>query len=212
MGIAERKEREKEQRRKDIVDAAEKVFFSKGYEIATVDEIAEVAELSKGTIYVYFKSKEDLLYEVFNRGMDILTEMLQECLQGKGNGYEKLIYMGLTFIRFSKEYVNYFNLFSVCHGGILPDLSIDEDEFKRQIMEDSPLPLVTKCVELGINDGSLRDDIPVNKLASTLWSQMLGIIVIANSKADIIQYYDVSVEDIFLTHLEVVSNGSKKKT
>ena len=59
MGIAERKEREKLQRRKDIIDAAEKVFFYRGFESATMDEIAEKVELSKGTLYLYFKSKEE---------------------------------------------------------------------------------------------------------------------------------------------------------
>lgn len=209
MGIPERKEREKEHRRQEIIDAAEKIFFEKGYEIATVDEIADMAELSKGTIYLYFKGKEDLLYEVFSRGMDILTVMLQKCNEKAITGYEKLLEMGFTFIRFSKEYENYFNLFPYCHGGLHHDLSIDEAEYKKQIMEDSPLPVVTKCVELGIKDGSVRDDIPVNQLASTLWAQMLGIIVIANQKADIINYYDVSVEEIFKTHLEIVSNGCK---
>ncbi|MDL1893205.1 helix-turn-helix transcriptional regulator, partial [Sphingobacteriales bacterium CHB3] len=52
MGIIERKEREKEQRREEIVTAAEKIFFEKGLAIATMDEIAEAAELSKGTLYL----------------------------------------------------------------------------------------------------------------------------------------------------------------
>ena len=60
MGIAERKEREKEHRRNTILDAAEEVFFSKGINLATMDEVAERAELSKGTLYLYFKNKEEL--------------------------------------------------------------------------------------------------------------------------------------------------------
>ncbi|MEO8168159.1 MAG: helix-turn-helix domain-containing protein, partial [bacterium] len=60
MGIIERKEREKEHRREDIIAAAQKIFFEKGLPSATMDEIAEAAELSKGTLYLYYKSKEDL--------------------------------------------------------------------------------------------------------------------------------------------------------
>ena len=60
MGIAERREREKDQRRNTILDAAEKVFFSQGINLATMDGVAEEAELSKGTLYLYFKSKEEL--------------------------------------------------------------------------------------------------------------------------------------------------------
>ena len=58
MGITERKEREKLQRREDILNAAERVFFSKGHKNSTMDDVAEEAELSKGTLYLYFKSKE----------------------------------------------------------------------------------------------------------------------------------------------------------
>ena len=57
MGIHERKEREKEHRRDEILNAAQKVFFEKGLQSATMDEIAEAAELSKGTLYLYYGSK-----------------------------------------------------------------------------------------------------------------------------------------------------------
>jgi AcrR family transcriptional regulator len=43
MGTAERREREKQQRKNDILDAAEKVFFQKGLNVATMDEVAEEA-------------------------------------------------------------------------------------------------------------------------------------------------------------------------
>ena len=60
MGIHERKQREKEQRREDIIAAARKVFSAKGFNSATMEEISSVAELSPGTLYLYFKNKEEL--------------------------------------------------------------------------------------------------------------------------------------------------------
>src|SRR6056297_2970000 len=60
MGIHERKKREKQKRRKDIINAARKVFSIKGFNSATMEEIASEAELSPGTIYLYFKNKEEL--------------------------------------------------------------------------------------------------------------------------------------------------------
>lgn len=75
MGIAERKEREKQQRREEIIQAAEKVFFSKGFEKSTMDDIAERAELSKGTLYLYFKSKEDLHMAVARKAIGLLNSI-----------------------------------------------------------------------------------------------------------------------------------------
>ena len=60
MGVRERKEREKEMRRKSILGAAKKVFLAKGFQGTTIEEIANEAELSPGTIYQYFKGKDEL--------------------------------------------------------------------------------------------------------------------------------------------------------
>jgi len=58
MGTAERKEREKIRRRNDIIGAAERVFFSKSRALATMDDVAEEAELSKGNEPSPFSSKQ----------------------------------------------------------------------------------------------------------------------------------------------------------
>jgi AcrR family transcriptional regulator len=58
--IRERKSREKDQRIQSILEAAKKVFFSKGYLKTTMDEIAFEAQISKPTIYQYFNAKEEL--------------------------------------------------------------------------------------------------------------------------------------------------------
>ena len=60
QAIRERKSREKDQRIQSILEAAEKVFFSKGYLKTTMDEIAFEAQISKPTIYQYFNTKEEL--------------------------------------------------------------------------------------------------------------------------------------------------------
>ncbi|MBE9545455.1 MAG: helix-turn-helix transcriptional regulator, partial [Proteobacteria bacterium] len=62
--IRRRKMRERNLRFESILDAAKKVFFSKGYSKATMDEIALAAEISKPTIYQYFKSKDDLFFSL----------------------------------------------------------------------------------------------------------------------------------------------------
>jgi AcrR family transcriptional regulator len=60
MGIQERKERERERRRQQIMVAAKNVFFKKGLIRSTMEDIAREAELSAGTLYLYFKNKDEL--------------------------------------------------------------------------------------------------------------------------------------------------------
>jgi AcrR family transcriptional regulator len=73
MGIQERKEREKEVRRQQILVAAKKVITHKGFAKATVEEIAKEAEISPGTIYLYFKNKEELFSALALRALDFLN-------------------------------------------------------------------------------------------------------------------------------------------
>jgi AcrR family transcriptional regulator len=60
MGIKERKERDKERRQQQIMVAAKRVFTDKGLSRTTMEDIAKEAELSPGTLYLYFKNKDDL--------------------------------------------------------------------------------------------------------------------------------------------------------
>ena len=58
MGIQERKQRERERRRQQIIVAAKRVFSEKGFSKSTMEDIAREAELSPGTLYLYFKNKD----------------------------------------------------------------------------------------------------------------------------------------------------------
>ena len=73
MGIHERKIRERERRRQQILVAARKVISHKGMGDATIEEIAEEAEMSSGTIYYYFRSKEELFNSLSLRVLQYLN-------------------------------------------------------------------------------------------------------------------------------------------
>lgn len=207
MGIAERKEREKEQRRNDIIDAAEKIFFTKGVDHSTMDDVAEEAELSKGTLYLYFKSKEDIQFAIFLRGAGILLDMMKEHLSDQKSGYENLLEMAEISIEYSKRYRDYFQFFLFFQSADLETLNIEQAQIEKTIIEQSPLALVIDCVKKGIEDGSLRPDIPLDVFAATLWSQLLGVLIVVNYKSNVYRMLGVDVNDIIKTHLELVSRG-----
>lgn len=76
MGVEERRFQEREQRKQTIVDTALRVFAEKGIKDATIDDIAEAAELGKGTIYYYFPSKEAILEGAIEATVDMHFEGL----------------------------------------------------------------------------------------------------------------------------------------
>jgi AcrR family transcriptional regulator len=89
-----RKERERLNRKKEIMDAAAKLFSEKGFSHTTLEEIAAKAEFGTGTIYNYFQSKEDILKSILDFLFDESNELVEICAQKTGD-----------FISFFKMYV-----------------------------------------------------------------------------------------------------------
>ena len=184
MGIAERKEREKEQRKNDIIDAAERMFFSKGIAATTMDDIAEEAELSKGTIYLYFKSKEDLYLAIHYRGLHILKTMFEETVQQCKTGLEKVYSIGMAYYRFYKEHTDYFNALLYYESRELNLNDIDSMAFQCDHKGVDALNVLIEAIKIGINDGSIRPDIDPAKTAAILWGQTSGLIQLVHLRGD----------------------------
>lgn len=211
MGILERKEREKEQRKSDLINAAEDVFFHKGFFHATMDEIAERAEYSKGTLYTYFKSKEDLYFEIFLRGMEILKSEMRKVIRPIVSGLDNLLAIGKVFISFSNKQVNYRDAFITFESSAFRHEHIDEEKYEAFFTDETPLTIVSNLVVKGIEDGSLRSDIEPALLSATLWSQIMGVVAVVKQKGDIYQQLNISVDDILETHFKICVHGAAKK-
>ena len=110
MSLAKWKEREREQRQNDIIDAARKLFADKDFDEVSMNEIAGEVGLGKSTLYLYFKNKESLYFAVVLRGTRIWAEMVKKEVEKGNTGLEKLILYGNANRRFSNEYPDYFRL------------------------------------------------------------------------------------------------------
>jgi AcrR family transcriptional regulator len=182
MGIAERKLREKERRWNDIVDAAERIFFSQGMENATMDDVAEEAELSKGTLYIYFKSKEDLYLAITKRGLDILTKMFEKASSKATIGLEKIYTIGQAYRDFSKKHTDYFQAMAYFDLRV-KEISDESPNAKASIDQgEKVLTICAEAIRCGIEDGSIRADIDPEKAAIVLWGQTNGILQLILNK------------------------------
>lgn len=187
MGIRERKEREKEQRRLDILDAAERIFFSKGWKVATMDEVAEEAELSKGTLYLYYKNKDELFLAISYRGIKMMVDQFREAVKNAGNGLEQVFAIGRAYNQFAIEYPNYYNMIAQFELNELEFFKNDDSNplaVKCSQMGNQALAVVIRSLQEGIADGSVRDDIDPVRTAAILWGQATGIIQLAAMKGE----------------------------
>ena len=209
MGISERKEREKEQRRKDIIDAAEKIFFKKGLNNSTMDEVAKEAELSKGTLYLYFKSKEEIHYAIKIRAFNILNKMFRESISEKKNGFENCMEIGKAYVDFVNKHSNYYKAIIHFESN---DCRVCQfrDKFENLFKEENPLIFFVQIINQGIKDNTIRDDIPANALAQTLWAQMTGVLQFIATKQKILDFTGIEAEDIINSQYEIIKRGLKK--
>ena len=102
-----RKEREYLAHRGEILSAAEKVFAAKGFFPTTMSEIAETAEFGTGTLYKYFKSKEDLYFTLIDEKTDEINRLVKSELLQKTSAIErikKVLGLQLEFIERNRDF------------------------------------------------------------------------------------------------------------
>ena len=91
MGIQERKQRERERRRQQIIVAAKRVFSEKGFSKTTMEDIAREAELSPGTLYLYFKNKDELYASLSLRILQYMNIRLEDVKKENDSNPEQKI-------------------------------------------------------------------------------------------------------------------------
>lgn len=187
MGIHERKEREKERRKEEILDAAQRVFFEKGLTLATMDEIAEAAELSKATLYLHFVSKEDLYLAVTMRGLKLLHTAFRDIIEQEPSVVRTLHRMKLAYLEFfhtRKDYVRMLSFFQSpqFHKQVSGEMSAacaaESDRNWEQI-----IGLITR----GVHEQKIRSDISPAEMAIVIWSNASSLMLRAANEHEMWQ-------------------------
>jgi AcrR family transcriptional regulator len=182
MGIEERKEREKERRRQQIMLAAKRVFSEKGFNKTTMEDIAREAELSTGTLYLYFKNKEELFASLSFRILQYLLIRLEHVNRDPDKGPEdKLLALKDAMMDvYDFDPVIIINMFHLQSSETLMNLS---PEILSEIKEMSRKSLgeMAKIFQEGIERGIFVDNHPV-ALADIIWALFSGLVLWEESK------------------------------
>ena len=200
MGAEERKQLEKEIKRKDIIDAAEKVFFANGYENSSMDAVAKKAEFSKRTVYVYFNSKEQIYFEIMIRGYKQLLKMMEEGFEKEkpASALEELRCIYYSLFSFREKYEDYFKAimeYETKDEGNQAGVSRDSKEECYRLGEEV-LFYLTEALRKGKDDGSLKSDMDCEKTALILWSFTVGAFQAGRRKKDYLEnYHRITVEE-----------------
>ncbi len=167
MGIAERKEREKEEARKHIIDVAGQLFIEYGAEKLSMRKIAEEVEYSPAFLYLLFKDKNDLLFHIHEKAMSRFRHILEQ-VESKGDPVGEFRKRVEMYIKFAREEPNLYELLFTMKSP-LKDMDVEWTEGK------ATFTILQSSVEELLKGGYIRKG-DARDVSILIWSTLHGLV------------------------------------
>ena len=205
MSTKIRKEQEKENRRQVILDAAESIMQANGVHGLNIDMIAHETQLAKGTIYLYFKSKEEILATLSLKGRVLLLQAFQREVGKHELPIEKLKAIVQAAYNFYKE------------NPLLNDL-VSLYEANSQLVETPELynasenitKLVVEIAQKAKEDGSLNPTINPLHFTVCIWGMTIGMTQLMKVRGKIFEEsLNISEQDLLNSYVQILENGMR---
>jgi len=193
------REKQNEIKRDAFLQVGSQMFNQRGYMGASLDDVAEQLDVTKGAFYYHIKNKEDLLYQCFKRSLELIADMIERAGKDGQNGAEK--------VEFALRYL--FNVQLGEDGPLiayrcLPSLSNERrNEILQQTQANSDR--LGQFISEGIKDGSIRNVNP-----DIIEHAIAGTIDLAPGIADRMQLSDYSTASA--DYLGLFFNGIANRT
>jgi AcrR family transcriptional regulator len=169
MGISQRKEREKEDLKKSILDAARTLFLEKGYEQTSIRNIAEKIEYSPTTIYLYFEDKDAIFHEIHDQAFLLLQSEFAQ-LRNIEDPLERLEMMGKMYIDFALKNKELYDLMFILEAPMNALKRKDECWDEGADTFQGLKSLVRECMDKGL---LMEQD--VEEVSFFIWSTVHGM-------------------------------------
>ncbi len=202
MGIKERREREQEDLRQKILDAASEMFAKNGYESVSMRKIAEKIEYSPTTIYLYFKDKNDLLNQICEETFANLIKDWQKIEDKTDDPLTSLSKSMHAYVEFGLKYPNHYEVTFI--NPLADYLGEDEHPFEGSMGQKAFENLafqVSKTMEAG----QIKQD-DVAKISQLIWAMGHGIVSLLNSHKD---FPFVDRNELIEGSIDIIFNGIK---
>lgn len=168
MGTKERKERQKKEMRGIILSAALKLFADEGYENVTMRKIADSIEYSAGTLYLYFKNRDEIFFELHKLGFEEFFKR-QLAVQKVDEPLKRLTEHGLAYIQFAIDEPLYYDLIFISQ---IPAKTIKRN--KDWETGDRTYELLKLNIRQAAEAGHFNN-VDIDVAAFSLWSFVHGI-------------------------------------
>jgi AcrR family transcriptional regulator len=193
-----------ERRRNEILDAAKGIFLAGEFSSVTIDDIAAVAGVSRATIYLYFKSKQEVYTGLLYRDLDLMIAGLTEAFNREDSVRNNLFRMATAYMNFFRVHPEYFTTLSFFFmPGRKETLPADAAARISTRLNDGILT-IEEAIKLGIERREAR---PVDARAATLslWGQWMGNAYLAVAGRTAI--YERTIEQVYADGIDIFLEG-----
>jgi AcrR family transcriptional regulator len=176
LGLEERRRRERENRKNAILKAARRLFFEKGFKPVTVESIARKAELSKGSIYLYYNSKEEIYTQILLNDIDKFHNHIAALLQTPSSASEALVRLANIYVDF---FLNERELFRILMTFMLHTTDMNlPDDLNTHIIKttNKTIDIIEQVFKYGIERGEFPATINLRQSRNAIWGMLNGII------------------------------------
>jgi TetR/AcrR family transcriptional regulator len=206
MSTKERKLKEKENRKDLILKAAETVMIEHGLYGLSIEAIAEETQLAKGTIYLYFKSKEEILSSLTIKARNKLFVEFELIEKQESNAYEQLIEIIRMNYTFYKKFPLYYDLVSLYEAN---HKAVETEGM--YISSQNITNLVQRIAEKAKAEGFLNPEINPLHLTMSLWGMTVGMLQLLKVRgAFMLENLAVSEDELIENYITIFSKGIKK--
>jgi AcrR family transcriptional regulator len=171
-----RKEKGKENRRNTILKAARRLFFDRGFKAVTVDSIAAKSEVSKGSIYLCFESKEEIYTQILIADNIALNERIKNFSSIPASASQLLK-------EFARIYVDYFlsdkELFRILMTFMMQTGQMhltDEQSTELIRSTNENIKPISEILQIGINSGEFFPISNISQMQNAIWGMLNGVI------------------------------------
>jgi TetR/AcrR family fatty acid metabolism transcriptional regulator len=144
----------KTEKKNRIIEAAVKVFAEKGFYLAKVSDVAKAANVADGTIYLYFKNKDDLLINLFEQKMELILQRFKAYLKDIIDPVEKLHRFVDFYFILIKEDKDLADVFQV---ELRQSAKFLKDYHNQKFLDF--LSMIKSIIQEGMNNGFFRTDL-----------------------------------------------------
>lgn len=204
-----RRQKKRKDREERILAAAREVFFDVGIGRATVDAIAARAEVAKGTVYLYFETKETILAHLLLEGLDTLSQYLVEAFDEavQRSGEARLRRLAAAYYEFHQREPGYFRLMMAFDRGQFREL-VSAELYEMILLRSlRGLRWVVNATQQAIDAGEFEAG-DARHLTSMFWAALNGVLVLTSHPLRR-ELVEDEVEQLYGSVLETMLKGMR---